>query len=259
MSVGVYAGAFAALVTLVVIARAMSSTGAGRDGIGYAGHAYVPGGPNAAVRAALAVLHLRGIVDVWRKGTVGNTTATAAVHDPLERALTTALYDAAGPNVLAGRPPVRHALGDLRSDVIRAGLLQPGWAWNAQRLAGLIAAGLAVTDLAASVSLRAVSWGPVGVGLGLGVGLWCLPRRTREGRRMLAKGRSVCPMPVTVAVRGQTPEEVVGMAAALYGRAALLVLMPRFATQGGLLDRRSPRDVVADSHLDSPNPDVFGA
>ncbi|MFF9819167.1 TIGR04222 domain-containing membrane protein [Streptomyces sp. NPDC014006] len=90
--------------------------------------ALVRAGPRAAVTVSVVALHLRGIVDAGRPGTVrrnGRAGDAAAVRHPLEKAVRTALYRPAGPRELPGRVTVRRALARMRADLITAGLLRP--------------------------------------------------------------------------------------------------------------------------------------
>jgi hypothetical protein len=179
----------------------------------YSGYAYLRGGSRAAVSAALAVLYAEGLVQAVdgvhngvHNGMIYRTEKWPEPTDALELAICRALYQPAGPWVLAARPPVQRALKDVRARLGRAGL-RPRW--------------------------------------------W-LPRRTAAGARRLSAAEMRCSNPALEPPnRKLTPAEI-GLTVALYGGSALLVLMPRFAHDGGLLTHHSPTDVKWD-HLD-PKP-----
>lgn len=88
--------------------------------------AFLRGGSRAAVTVAVVALHLRGEVRVWRPGTVrtSGVAAGAGVLPRLTKAVHSALYRPAGMRELLGRRGVSEALGELRGDLVAAGLLR---------------------------------------------------------------------------------------------------------------------------------------
>ncbi|MFI6622685.1 TIGR04222 domain-containing membrane protein [Streptomyces sp. NPDC050528] len=88
--------------------------------------ALLRGGSRAAVTVAVVALHLRGEVRVWRPGTVrtSGVAAGAGTLPRLTKAVHSALYRPAGMRELLGRRGVSEALGELRGDLVAAGLLR---------------------------------------------------------------------------------------------------------------------------------------
>lgn len=88
--------------------------------------ALLRGGSRAAVTVAVVALHLRGEVRVWRPGTVrtSGVAAGAGALPRLTKAVYSALYRPAGMRELLDRRGVSEALGELRGDLIAAGLLR---------------------------------------------------------------------------------------------------------------------------------------
>ncbi|MFF4754586.1 TIGR04222 domain-containing membrane protein [Streptomyces sp. NPDC002514] len=100
--------------------------------------ALLRGGDRAALTVALAGLHLRGVVEAGRPGTVRRTGAKGAVslRHPLEKAVRTSLYRPAGPRELPAREVVRRALARMRAELVAQGLLRalpPGRTRGARR------------------------------------------------------------------------------------------------------------------------------
>ena len=56
----------------------------------------------------------------------------------------------------------------------------------------------------------------------------------------------------------ELPPATVGIAVALYGDTALLAIMSRFATDGGLFDRRTTNEEVGDAPAPPINPASMG-
>jgi hypothetical protein len=77
--------------------------------------------------------------------------------------------------------------------------------------------------------------------VGVVLGLWFLPRRTWSGQWALRTlrasygNRSAVSRVGSAADRDETPDSV-GLGVALYGRQALLALLPRVTNDAGLLD-----------------------
>ncbi|MGW1881512.1 TIGR04222 domain-containing membrane protein [Streptomyces sp. NPDC001970] len=202
--------------------------------------ALLRGGRPAALTVALVALHQRGAVAAGRRGTVQQTGPARGVRDPLQLAAHRALLWPAGPRVLASRPPVRHALDAVRDEVWVEGLVRSNGRWRTARvlLAAVpltVAAGLLMTRLGAPDTPRELVV-PVLVVLPAAA-LWCVPRRTRAGRQLLASLREDHPLPTS---RHGCPPGQVRLAVALYGEPALMLFVPHFARDGGLLGRGGP-------------------
>jgi len=78
-----------------------------------------------------------------------------------------------------------------------------------------------------------------------------LPVRTHQGDRLLAEAMARSPWPPMAWSPDRSPRDAVGLPIALYGAAALRVLLPAFASAGGLLDKSS-----ADAGLFEENPTI---
>jgi uncharacterized protein (TIGR04222 family) len=200
------------------------------EGLTATGIGHLRGGRWGAVRAGLAMLHAREAVVAGREGTVRRAGSRPRDAEPLEQVLFAALYGNMGPRELADRPRVRAAVGDVRRDLIRRGLVRP------QRRRVLVP--LALVVLPPYLLARLIDVIGVHVGLATTVALvavacWFLPRRTLAGARALRHLRALHPEPVG---QDSAAPSRVGPAVALYGTPALLATMPRFAREGGLLD-----------------------
>ncbi|WP_180685987.1 TIGR04222 domain-containing membrane protein [Streptomyces gossypiisoli] len=86
---------------------------------------FLRGGPRAAVRVAVLGLHLRGLVEAGKPGTLRRAAAFPAPDHPLEKAVRVGLYRPAGIRELPSRSAVRLALARMRRKLIAAGLLRP--------------------------------------------------------------------------------------------------------------------------------------
>ncbi|MFJ8033364.1 TIGR04222 domain-containing membrane protein [Streptomyces sp. NPDC096032] len=89
--------------------------------------ALLRGGDRAALTVAVLGLHLRGVVEAGRPGTLrraGGPAAAGPFRHPLEKAVRTGLYRPAGPRELPGRAVVRRALARMRAELRAAGLLR---------------------------------------------------------------------------------------------------------------------------------------
>jgi hypothetical protein len=152
----------------------------------YTGYAYLRGGSRAVVSAALAALYAEGLVGAVHNGMVYRTEKWPDPTDPIEQAICHALYQPAGPWVLAARPPVRRALKDLRAKLRRAGL-RPRW-WLPRRTAAvarlLSAAEHRCSNPALEPPSRQLSTAEVGLTVALYGGsalLTLMPRFARDG------------------------------------------------------------------------------
>ncbi|WP_173052756.1 TIGR04222 domain-containing membrane protein [Phytohabitans houttuyneae] len=204
------------------------------EGLTATGIGHLRGGRWGAVRTGLAMLHAREAVVAGRDGRVRRTGSKPRGAEPLEQALFGALYSDTGPRELADHQRVRAAVGEVRRDLIRRKLVRP------QRRRVLVPLALAVVPPYVLARLIDVIGAPIGLAATVvlvGVACWFLPRRTLAGARALRHLRDLHPEPTSP---GGSADRL-GPAVALYGNAALLVAMPRFAREGGLLDggRRS--------------------
>ncbi|MBV7697505.1 TIGR04222 domain-containing membrane protein [Streptomyces sp. TRM70350] len=86
---------------------------------------FVRGGPRAAVTVAVLGLHLRGLAEAGKPGTVRRAAAFPAPDHPLEKAVRVGLYRPCGIRELSSRSAVRLALARMRGDLTAAGLLRP--------------------------------------------------------------------------------------------------------------------------------------
>ncbi|NWF26536.1 TIGR04222 domain-containing membrane protein [Streptomyces sp. PKU-EA00015] len=199
--------------------------------------ALLRGGRRAAVTVALVALQQRGVVTSGRRGTVRIDGWAAAVRDPLQLAVHTSLRRPAGIQVLLTVPRVQRALDGLRDQCAAQGLLRPRRRWHAAR-ALLVAvpvtvlAGLMVTT--GSPAATAAAAAPVAGA----VALWFVPRQTPAARHLLASLREAHPLPGRP-LRGSASVPRVQMSVALHGDRALLLHLPHFARDGGLLARGS--------------------
>ncbi|BCB91156.1 hypothetical protein Psuf_084690 [Phytohabitans suffuscus] len=199
------------------------------DGLTAIGIAHLRDGGWGAVRTALAMLHLRGAVVAHRAGMVRRAGSVPRDAEPLERALFASLYGGMGPRELANRPRVREAVGDVRRDLVRRGLVRP------QRRRVLVPLALVVVPpwlLARLIDVVSVRVGLLTSVALVAVACWFLPRRTLAGARALRHLRARHPEPTPDGV--PTPAGI-GPAVALYGTAALAATMPLFAREAGLL------------------------
>jgi uncharacterized protein (TIGR04222 family) len=229
--------------------RTPSSSPGSLGDLGYDGFAYLRGGPRAAINSTLAVMHTNGLVDAWRTGMVMSREELSPIlQTAMEHAVWSSLYEGTRPRTLATRPHTRRALNSSRAELIRTGALRPRWLWAIQRLLGLALVALSVADV-----IDGWGWAGAAVAAGAGVAVWFTPRQTIAGRRALVAARHRYPMPISEG-QVQLPAETVGMAVALYGDTALLAIMGRFATQGGLLDRRTTNDELGDAPPSPSNP-----
>jgi uncharacterized protein (TIGR04222 family) len=228
---------------------ASPSSGKGMSGLGYEDFAYLRGGPQASVNATLAAMNAKGLVDAWGTGMVmSNKDLSPALQTPTEHAVWSALYEGTRPRTLAARPPMRRALNSTRVELIHAGALRPGWLWGVQHLLGLALVALAAVDV-----IDGWGFALAGVAVVAGIAVWFIPRRSVAGQRALVAARRKHPMP-TLDNKAKPPAETVGMAVALYGNAALRSLVDRFATNGGLYDRRTFNDELGDASAPPSNP-----
>jgi uncharacterized protein (TIGR04222 family) len=219
--------------------------GAGRD-LRPTEVALLRSGPRAAVVTALVLLHARAAVDVAAPGAVRRSGALPHGCDPLARLVYESLARPGGPRELAARGPVRGGLDRLAAGLAGAGLVLSAWRRLALRalaaLAALVgAAGLASTAVAAGAHRAPAVAALVGPALAVAA-LALLPARTAAGRRLVRRlrWRHAHLTPEHEPDAAEWSPQVLGLAVALHGEAALRLTFPRFAAQGGLLGRRAP-------------------
>ncbi|MFD4562031.1 TIGR04222 domain-containing membrane protein [Streptomyces sp. NPDC058469] len=122
--------------------------------------ALLRGGSRAAVTVAVLALHLRGEVRAGRRGTMrtSGVSAGAGALPRLTKAVHSALYRPAGVRELLDRRGVSEALGELRGDLMAAGLLR-GLPWVRTRAARVLLKSLRV-QLPLPVGREGVSLSP---------------------------------------------------------------------------------------------------
>ncbi|WP_345074345.1 TIGR04222 domain-containing membrane protein [Phytohabitans flavus] len=197
------------------------------DGLGVIGIAHLRGGGWGAVRTGLAMLYVRGAVSA-RDGTVRRSGRVPRGAEPLELALFGALEGELRPRQLADRQWVREAIGDVRRDLIRRGLVRP------QRRRVLLPLALVVVPpwlLGRLIEVVSVHIGLLTSVVLVAVACWFLPRRTLAGARALRQLQARYPAPTD---SDRVTPDGIGPAVALYGPAALVATMPRFAREAGL-------------------------
>ncbi|MGW2558599.1 TIGR04222 domain-containing membrane protein [Streptomyces sp. NPDC001514] len=212
--------------------------------------ALLRGGRRAALTVALVALHQRGAVAPGRRGTVQKDGAgRGGTRDPLQRAVLRALPWPVGVRMLASHALVQRAIDDVEDEPARLGLLRTRGRWRTARaLLVAVPATMAAGLSTAPPPLWApAQWGIAALPVLGAAGLWCVPRRTRSGRRLLASLRERHPLPAS---RHGCPPGQVQLAVALYGEPALMLFVPHFARDGGLLgagslDHGDSRDYAA--------------
>jgi uncharacterized protein (TIGR04222 family) len=208
--------------------------------------AYLFGGPKAAVRGALASLHVRGAVKPGPTGTLERRDVAAPQDlEPLERALYQGMVDTISMLDLMARQRVSATLTDLRLGLVAKGLLRPRWfrAVVPPALVSLppyLLVRLEVVSLAVGAALTLVL---AAIATGLTTRLTVRGFRTRQALRRwhadLAPGSleprlSASGVPI-IRDRTEMDPEDVGLAVAVFGRDALMELLPRFTAATGLL------------------------
>jgi uncharacterized protein (TIGR04222 family) len=188
------------------------------------------GGSWAATRTGLAMLHARGLLDTDQHGRVQRVGSSPRTGEPLEKALFAGLLGAMGARELAEKPRVRVALRAVRVRLEECGLVRRGWVRLLVPLALLAVPGIVCARLVAAEAIDPTTGVFVALAGVVAAG-WFLPRRTLAGALRLRRLRAEH---ADVAVA--TTPELVGMAVALFGNAALLALMPQAARGCGLLD-----------------------
>ncbi|MFP1625018.1 TIGR04222 domain-containing membrane protein [Streptomyces sp. 5K101] len=229
----------AACVVLAAAAVLLRAGRPGPDATGAPGPqsvALLRGGRRAAVTVALVALQQRGVVTSGRKGTVRIDGWAAAVRDPLQLAVHTSLRRPVGIRVLLTVPRVQRALDGLHDQCAAQGLLRPGRRWHAARallcaVPLTILAGLVVTPDSPATQTAAAAVPVAGA-----VALWFVPRQTPAARHLLASLREAHPLPDRP-LRGGASVPRVQMSVALHGDTALMLHLPHFARDGGLLER----------------------
>lgn len=202
--------------------------------------AYLANGRWAATRVGLAMLHARGLLDTSRRGRVQRVGSSPRAGEPLEKALFAGLLGWSGAREVGEKPRVRAAHRQLRRGLERRGLVRRWWVRSLVPLVLAVLPGVVVARL---VSLETVApqAGMLGVAACAAAAVWFLPRRTVAGARALQRLRADHADLVTELESGQArpgmwaPERV-GVAVALYGDAALMVIMPVVARDAGLVD-----------------------
>ncbi|MFD9792224.1 TIGR04222 domain-containing membrane protein [Streptomyces sp. NPDC059070] len=223
----------AAGVQLIVAAALLRPPPARRHALDPVAAACVRGGPRAALTVALVGLHLSGAVEAGAPGTVRLRETPDRPPCPLQRAAALSLQRPLGVRPLLARPRVRQAVDNLVDGLAADGVLRRPRRWKAAQplLAGVpltLVVGVPVSPPTAPQLV------PVAALLLAATALFCLPRRTRAGHRLLAGLRAAHPLPMT---RPRPPDDEILLLTAVHGDRALTMLLPRFAAAAGLLAR----------------------
>jgi uncharacterized protein (TIGR04222 family) len=186
---------------------------------------YLSGGTRRAVVTALAVLHVRGAVEVAKPGMVRRTDEQFGSGDRLLSATYAALDLPNGPRGIELRPQVQRAVAEVRKELVAAHLMAPAGRvvaskWLLFLVVPLVSAQIAVTHDATAITIAAIDFV-------VGGALTARDGRTRAGR---ALSRAAAEQP------DESDPDSVGHAVARQGKRALRAIMPRFATDAGLLD-----------------------
>ena len=211
--------------------------------------AYLRGGPWAATQTALATMASRGQLVTGPPGRIQRTGPNPPLGHTLERALYSDLYAKVGAREASIQPSVSRALQDIRTGLERDGFLRPKWRRVVLPVVLLGMSPLVVGWLANRVGLTGPA--PVLVLLAfVTLAGWFIPRRTAAGARALRAARRRYAHLAKIVDSGTGsgsgyPPEMVGIAVALFGNAALHTLLPRIAADAGLLDggKWTPIDV----------------
>lgn len=192
--------------------------------------ALLRGGDRAAVTVALVALQQRGVVTNGRQGTVRTDGWATAVRDPLQLAVQASLRRPLGLRALVAVPRVRRALDALHDRTAKAGLLRPARHRRAARVLlcavpATIGAGLLLAPASAEPWFAVRSLPVVAA-----AALWFVPRHTPAGRHLLTSLYEAHPLE---AHRATGPRILLSVA--LHGDRALLLHLPHFARDGGLL------------------------
>lgn len=164
---------------------------------------YLRGGAREAVLVTLVALHLRSAVAPARRGGLKSTGRLVGSTDLLEGAVYGTLHDPLGLRAIRARKRVIEACSETARRLARGGLLLPMGRWLLFRLAAVAVLVLGLVGLIADALAMPVSTVLVVAGLGL----LCLPRRSRAGGRALAVLRREYPLDgelsaMTVAAHG---------------------------------------------------------
>lgn len=223
--------------------------------------AYLAGGPWRATQAGVAMLHARGVVVADRPRQVRRTGSVPADAGTVERMLFATLYEWMAPRELANKPRVRRAMAEVRKELVRSGLVRPGWRRLVMPIV-LIAAPPILMARWLDLDAGAVPIALIGCVAAAAVSVSHVLRPTFAGMRLLHRlrrqhARAVTPRQTAgqsdaprrsnradadVAATDAYPDadvgvDEVGMVVALFGAAGLLATVPRFAGRSGLLGR----------------------
>jgi uncharacterized protein (TIGR04222 family) len=198
--------------------------------------AYLRGGARLAVRTGLAMLYLRGLVEIGPKTRVGPMPA-----DRFERSLYTGLDAVVEAPALQRSPVVRAGLAELENGLVARKLLRRGWRRMAIPFALTLGPpfllGRFVDLPPGAVPLALVLMIPV-----LAAALWFALRLTLAGSRLVREDRRRNPVPPVAArptnrMRPRLDPDTAGLLIARFGDAGLRATVPLFASESHLLDR----------------------
>ena len=197
-------------------------------------------GPRLAVRTGLAMLYLRGLVEIGPTARAGPMPA-----DPFERSLYLGLEGAADVRGVYRSSAVQAGLAELRSGLIGRKLLRRRWRRFAIPVALVVVPPYVLGRLKdlppAAVLLASVLMIPA-----FAAALWFAPRRTSAGSRLVRDDRRLHPTPPvavrpTNRMRPRLDPATAGRVIARFGDSGLLATVPLFASESHLLDTRDGR------------------
>ncbi|MEU2116044.1 TIGR04222 domain-containing membrane protein [Streptomyces sp. NPDC016459] len=200
--------------------------------------ALLRGGRRAAVTVALVALHQRGAVAAGRKHTIRANGGPGRTRDPVQLGVHRALHRAFALRDLALRPEARRAVDALHGELRATGLLRsPARRGAAGTLLGCVplTVGVGAYATGPSNTVQAAVLAAGALPALVAVVLLRLPPATRAARLLLAELRARYPLPAHR--REVTDGGLVQLYVALYGDPALSLFLPRFSSEGGLLDR----------------------
>ena len=197
--------------------------------------AYLRSGAWLAVRTGLAMLYLRGLVEIGPK-----TRAGPAPVDPFERSLYAGLGSAVDARAVRRSRVVRASLAELRSGLVRRKLLRRRW----RRIAVPVALVVVPPFLLGRLDLASAAV-PMALALVIPIiavaPLFAL-RRTFVGSRLIREDRqlhptSPVPASTTNRMRPRLDPAAAGRTIARFGDAGLRATVPLFARESDLLGR----------------------
>ncbi|GAB3475987.1 TIGR04222 domain-containing membrane protein [Amycolatopsis cihanbeyliensis] len=174
------------LLLLAALLRGLPLSTATRSELSPSEVGFLRGGAKHAVRAALASLDAKELIEPHPRGGIRRTQhSSTPIEEPFEQAVYTAVYGRIGPRGLRRSNRVRRALTVLERRLVAAGLVPARWRWTASRIA--LAAVPVVAVLGWLVG-DARAWSLLLLALAalMAALVWWLPRRTIVGSQALS-------------------------------------------------------------------------